>query len=600
LPAAIRGILAGSTLCPPVLLRPLATTLMNNSPRFYLWLALAVVLWINYTTWQREYPPLPAAATAVQSQTVPSKQSSSLANTIPQPEQSNAPSGAPAPATTASPPPPAGAVAGIPAEIPAASANAPLIHVHTDVYDINISTRGGTLEQVRLLRYAQIKGQAARVELENDASPETVYLLQSGLTGSGNSPYPDHAALFTARQQSYDMDGSRQLRVPLTWSSGGITVTKTFVFTKGSYGIGLEYTVQNHSAAPWQVAPYDQLYRDDPRTKSSYFNPNSYAYHGPAIWNGAKYERLDPSKAENRHFSEAVTNGWIAATQNDFVSAVVLPKGAAYRFSLNVSGPEYVLSARGPTQTVAAGASATIDQTLFVGPMLHSQLDKIEPSLQYVVGYGYLTILAGPLFWLLSKVHAITGNWGVAIILVTFLLKLVLYPLSEASGRSMAKMKALGPRIKNIQETYKDDKEKLGRAMMDVYKREKVNPVSGCLPMVVQLPVFLAFYWVLLYSAEMRQAPFALWIQDLSARDPFFILPGIMAIAMFVQYKLNPTSADPTQAKVMMVMPIAMSAMFAFFPAGLVLYYVTNTILGVAQQWNINRRLGVSNALTSA
>jgi YidC/Oxa1 family membrane protein insertase len=232
--------------------------------------------------------------------------------------------------------------------------------------------------------------------------------------------------------------------------------------------------------------------------------------------------------------------------------------------------------------------------------MLHSQLDKIEPSLQYVVGYGYLTILAGPLFWLLSKVHAITGNWGVAIILVTFLLKLVLYPLSEASGRSMAKMKALGPRIKNIQETYKDDKEKLGRAMMDVYKREKVNPVSGCLPMVVQLPVFLAFYWVLLYSAEMRQAPFALWIQDLSARDPFFILPGIMAIAMFVQYKLNPTSADPTQAKVMMVMPIAMSAMFAFFPAGLVLYYVTNTILGVAQQWNINRRLGVSNALTSA
>jgi YidC/Oxa1 family membrane protein insertase len=228
--------------------------------------------------------------------------------------------------------------------------------------------------------------------------------------------------------------------------------------------------------------------------------------------------------------------------------------------------------------------------------MLHAQLEKIEPSLKYVVGYGYLTLLAGPLFSLLSKVYAITGNWGVAIILVTFLLKLVLYPLSEASGRSMAKMKALGPRIKNIQETYKEDKEKLGRAMMDIYKREKVNPVSGCLPMIVQIPVFLAFYWVLLYSAEMRQAPFAFWIQDLSARDPYFILPAIMAVAMFVQYKLNPTSPDPTQAKVMMVMPIAMSAMFAFFPAGLVLYYVTNTILGVAQQWNINRRLGVHTA----
>ena len=565
---------------------------MNNNPRFYLWLALALVLWLNYTTWQRDYPPRPVASTAAPSQTAPSGQPSSLANSIPQVPQANTPG---ASAANPPPPPPAAAGAGIPAVAPAASASAPLVHVHTDVYDIDISTRGGTLEQATLLRYAQIKGQAARVQLENDAGPQTVYLLQSGLTGAGDAPYPNHAALFTAPRQSYAMSGS-QLRVPLTWSSGGVTVTKTYVFTRGSYGIGLEYTIQNHGTAPWQAAPYAQIYRDDPRTKSSYFNPNSYAYHGPAIWTGNKYERLDPSKAEYQHFSQAVTDGWIAATQNDFVSAVVLPKSAPYRFTSEVSGPEYLLAALGPAQTVAPGATATISQTLFVGPMLHAQLEKIEPSLKYVVGYGYLTLLAGPLFWLLSKVHAITGNWGIAIILVTFLLKLVLYPLSEASGRSMAKMKALGPRIKNIQETYKDDKEKLGRAMMDIYKREKVNPVSGCLPMVVQIPVFLAFYWVLLYSAEMRQAPFAFWIQDLSARDPYFILPGIMAIAMFVQYKLNPTSPDPTQAKVMMVMPIAMSAMFAFFPAGLVLYYVTNTILGVAQQWNINRRLGVNTA----
>jgi len=569
---------------------------MSNNPRFYLWLALALVLWLNYTTWQRDYPPHPAASTPAPSQTAPSKQSSSLANTIPQAQQSTTSATAPAAPTPAAPPP---AAAGIPAVTPAAPANAPLIHVHTDVYDIYISTRGGTLEQVRLLKYAQIKGQAARVQLENDASPQTVYLLQSGLTGPGDTPYPNHTALFTTPRQSYDMDGA-QLRVPLTWSSGGVTVTKTYVFTKGSYGIDLDYTIQNHGAAPWQAAPYAQLYRDDPRTKSSYFNPNSYAYHGPAIWTGNKYERLDPSKSEYQHFSQTVTDGWIAATQNDFVSAVVLPKHAPYRFTSEVSGPEYLLAAVGPDQTVAPGATATIRQTLFVGPMLHAQLEKIEPSLKYVVGYGYLTILAGPLFWLLSKVHAITGNWGVAIILVTFLLKLALYPLSEASGRSMAKMKALGPRIKNIQETYKDDKEKLGRAMMDIYKREKVNPVSGCLPMIVQIPVFLAFYWVLLYSAEMRQAPFAFWIQDLSARDPFFILPAIMAVAMFVQYKLNPTSPDPTQAKVMMVMPIAMSAMFAFFPAGLVLYYVTNTILGVAQQWNINRRLGVTTAPQTA
>jgi len=573
---------------------------MNNNLRFYLWFALAAVLLFNYMRWQQDFPPQPAAVAAAPSQTVPSKQPSSLANSIPEAQQSATNGTAPA-AVAPQPAPanPAAAAAGIPAVTPASSANAPLVHVRTDVYDIDISTRGGTLEQVRLLKYAQIKGKAARVQLENDASPQTVYLLQSGLTGPGDTPYPSHTALFTSPQKSYEMDGA-QLRVPLTWSAGGITVTKTYVFTKGSYGISLDYTIRNHSSAPWRAAPYAQIYRDDPRTKSSYFNPNSYAYHGPAIWTGNKYERLDPSKSDYQHFQQSVTDGWIAATQNDFVSAVVLPKGAPYRFSCEVSGPEYLLAALGPELTVAPGATATIQLTLFVGPMLHAQLEKIEPSLQYVVGYGYLTILAGPLFWLLSKVHAITRNWGVAIILVTFLLKLALYPLSEASGRSMAKMKALGPRIKNIQETYKDDKEKLGRAMMDIYKREKVNPVSGCLPMVVQIPVFLAFYWVLLYSAEMRQASFAFWIQDLSARDPYFILPAIMAVAMFVQYKLNPTSPDPTQAKVMMVMPIAMSAMFAFFPAGLVLYYVTNTVLSIAQQWNINRRLGVSTAAQKA
>jgi YidC/Oxa1 family membrane protein insertase len=567
---------------------------MNNNPRFYLWLALVVVLYLNYTAWQREFPPHPIVPAAASQ--APAKQPSSLVNSIPEDRQSgmtNVPAAAAEPATP--PAPPSAAAAGIPAVKPAAAASAPLIHVHTDVYDIDISTRGGTLEMVRLLEYAQVKGQAARVLLENDANQGTVYLLQSGLTGPGDAPYPNHTATFSAPQQSYRLDGAKELRVPLTWSSGGVTVTKTYVFTKGSYAIRLEYAIRNQGSAPWQVRPYTQIYRNDPRTKSSYFNPNSYGYHGPAVWT-TKYETLDPAKAENQHFSQIVAGGWIAATENDFVSAVVPPKSVRYRLSSEVSGTEYLLSAVGPEQTVAAGAAATIQQTLFVGPKLHVQLDKIDPNLQYVVGYGHLTVLAGPLFSLLSKVYALTGNWGVSIILVTFLLKLILYPLSEASGRSMAKMKALGPRIKNIQDTYKDDKEKLGRAMMEVYKREKVNPVSGCLPMVVQIPVFLAFYWVLLYSAEMRQAPFAFWIQDLSARDPYFILPGIMAIAMFVQYKLNPTSPDPTQAKIMMIMPIAMSAMFAFFPAGLVLYYVTNTILGVAQQWNINRRVAVATA----
>jgi YidC/Oxa1 family membrane protein insertase len=291
-----------------------------------------------------------------------------------------------------------------------------------------------------------------------------------------------------------------------------------------------------------------------------------------------------------------VSNGWLAALQHHFVSAIVPPRGAPWQYALSVQNDQYLLSATGPLATVAPGASSQIDTQLFVGPKLQSQLAATSPELGRVADYNHLYMLAQPLFWLLAKVHALTGNWGVAIILVTFLLKLLFYPLSEASGRSMAKMKTLQPRIKSLQENYKDDREKLGKAMMELYQREKINPVAGCLPIIIQIPVFLAFYWVLLESVEMRQAPFGLWIHDLSSRDPYFILPAIMAAAMFVQYKLNPAPPDPVQAKVFMIMPLVMSVTFAFFPAGLVLYWVTNTILGIAQQWNINRRIGAAIA----
>jgi len=249
------------------------------------------------------------------------------------------------------------------------------------------------------------------------------------------------------------------------------------------------------------------------------------------------------------------------------------------------------LSTAGPAFSVAPQSGSRWTETLFVGPKLQAQLETTGPRLDLVADYGMFTLLAKPLFWLLEQAHTWVNNWGGAIILITLLLKLLFYPLSEASGKSMAKMRVLGPRIKNLQDTYKDDREKLGRAMMELYKREKINPLAGCLPILLQMPVFLAFYWVLLESVEMRQAPFAFWIQDLSARDPFFVLPVIMAGAMFVQYKLNPTPPDPIQAKVFMILPIVMSATFAFFPAGLVLYWVTNTLLTIAQQWNINRRI---------
>jgi YidC/Oxa1 family membrane protein insertase len=312
---------------------------------------------------------------------------------------------------------------------------------------------------------------------------------------------------------------------------------------------------------------------------------------------GTKYRKLDVAPdAEDSHLSREVSNGWIAAVQHHFVSAIVPPKDKPYRVTMSASGDQYLLATTGSTLTAPPGGTVKFGEMLYIGPKLQSQLQKISPRLDRVADYGVLTILADPLFAALDKVHSLTSNWGVAIILVTFLLKLIFYPLSEASGRSMAKMKMLSPRIKNLQETYKDDRDKLGRAMMELYKREKINPVAGCLPIIIQIPVFLAFYWVLLESVEMRQAPFAFWIHDLSSRDPLFILPAIMAAAMFVQYKLNPTATDPVQAKVFMIMPLVMSVTFAFFPAGLVLYWVTNTILSIAQQWNINRRIATAAA----
>ena len=257
------------------------------------------------------------------------------------------------------------------------------------------------------------------------------------------------------------------------------------------------------------------------------------------------------------------------------------------------AGEKITLRGTGPTLTVAPGETRSISSTLFVGPKLQSQLNETAPGLALTVDYGLLTLLAQPLFKLLEFIHGLIGNWGWSIILVTFLIKAVFYKLTETSGRSMAKMRKLQPRLKALQERYKDDRQALSTQMMDLYKREKVNPAAGCLPMLIQIPFFISFYWVLLESVEMRQAPFALWITDLSSRDPYFILPLLMGAAMFVQQKLNPAPPDPMQAKIMSILPIMFTGFFAFFPAGLVLYWLTNSVLSVLQQWNINRKMNV-------
>ena len=562
----------------------------TTNARMFLWLGLVMALYINYETYERDFapkaPPPPTATELAQAAapTAPGAlpgSATTLAASVPQ-------TAAPAPIAAAAP-----AVAAV-AATPAATATPGTVRVTTDVLDLEISLQGGALVRADLLRYPRVKGEQAPVQLLNVAARQ-FYALQTGLSDAGaGGARPTHLAAFSAPATAYSLtDGTDELRVPLAWSdpATGVTVTKTFVLRRGQYRIDLQYDVENRGTAPWVAASYAQILRDDPAVERSMFSVESYAFQGPAYYDGIKYQKLDRTDAEDRALARDIAGGWIAGMQHHFTTAVVPEAGKSYRYSLQTQGDQYLLSTAGPATTVAPQGGATFKETLFVGPKLQAQLETTGPRLDLVADYGILTLLAKPLFWMLEQAHSIVGNWGWAIVIVTFLLKLVFYPLSESSGKSMAKMRVLGPRIKNLQETFKDDREKLGRAMMDLYKREKINPVAGCLPILIQMPVFFAFYWVLLESVEMRQAPFMFWIQDLSAKDPFYVLPLIMAGAMFVQTKLNPTPPDPIQAKVFMILPLVMSVTFAFFPAGLVLYWVANTLLSVAQQWNINRRI---------
>jgi YidC/Oxa1 family membrane protein insertase len=569
---------------------------MTTNPRVFLWIGLLLLGWINYETWVRDYAPKPKSpAEMAQEAQAAAKRDAQFGENVPQ--AAAAPAAGGTAADAADVPVPA---AGTPAEsVAPAPTAAPSVRVVTDVLDLQIGLNGGELRRADLLAYPLVKGEAQRVRLFNRDGAQGFYVLQSGLTGGANGAVrPTHLATFSAAATEYRLEpGTNELRVPLSWTDGqGVTVTKTFVFRRGRYDVALDYRVQNASAAPWQAASYAQILRDNIPVERSMFSPDSYAFKGPAYFDGTKYQKLKLDKEEDQKLSLEVTGGWIAGMQHHFVSAVVPPVGETTHIALKTDGRKYLLSTVGAAHVVAPGATGEFKETLYVGPKLQAQLEETGPELERVADYGLLTPLAKPLFILLQWLHKLVGNWGWAIVLATCILKGVFYPLSEKAGKSMAKMKTLTPRIKNLQEMYKDDREKLGRAMMELYQREKINPVAGCLPILIQMPVFLAFYWVLLESVEMRQAPFMLWINDLSSRDPFFVLPAIMAAAMFAQYKLNPAPPDPVQAKVFMIMPFAMSVMFAFFPAGLVLYWVTNTLLSIAQQWNINRRIAGQEA----
>jgi YidC/Oxa1 family membrane protein insertase len=563
---------------------------MTNNIRVFLWLAVALALWLNYSQWQIDYGAKPTPATADTTDSTGAPKPSDIADAVPQVTQ---------PATEAAAP-----TDGVPAVAQQAAAGADIeaaktrkIRVTTDVLVLDIALTGGTLVRAELPGYPIVKGEPAPVVLFNTDLPSTNYVLRTGLASSDDPNGPSHLATFTAPAESYTLaPGQEELRVPLTWTDGkGITVTKTFVFKRSLFAIDLEYQIANATQAPWHAVSYARIVRSDPPVERSMFKVESYATRGPAFGEGNKYRKLNIEKTDDATLSIKVTNGWIAGIQHHFVSAVVPDHTSPHTFTMGVKGREYVLTSLSEVQTVAPGTTKTLKEALFVGPKLQKQLETLHPELSRVADYGALTLLSRPLFWLLDQAHAIVKNWGLAIILVTFMLKLLFYPLSEKAGRSMGRMRALAPRMKILQETYKDDRTKLGQATMELYKTEKVNPLAGCLPMIIQMPVFLAFYWVLLESVEMRQAPFFGWINDLSARDPFFILPVLNGLAMWGQSKLNPPPPDPVQARIFQLMPIVFSVMFALFPAGLVLYWVTNTGLSILQQWNINRKIAAED-----
>jgi YidC/Oxa1 family membrane protein insertase len=468
------------------------------------------------------------------------------------------------------------------------------MRVRTDVLDLAIDQHGGNIVDARLPTYPVHKDQPdVPVELLSPV-PERYFAFQGGLRAAGGQPEANHLATFTAAATDFELaPGASELRVPLRWESGtGVVVTKTYVFRPGKFQIDLEYSVQNDSAQPYQAAEYLQLQRLFTPHKQSMFNVDSYSFNGPVAYDGEKYEKIKVEDLSTTPFSQSVAQGWFAAIQHHFLAAAVPPGTETWQYEGRFVDGRFLLSAIGPLQAIPPGASATFTSRLFIGPKLQKQLAATAPGLERAVDYGRLTILAQPMFWLLDKVHGVVGNWGLTIILVTFLIKLVFYKLSETSGRSMAGMRKLQPRMKALQERYKDDRQALSTALMELYKKEKLNPAAGCLPMLVQIPFFISFYWVLLESVEMRQAPFVLWITDLSSRDPFFILPLLMGAAMFLQQKLNPPPPDPVQAKMMQIMPVVFTGFFAFFPAGLVLYWLTNSVLSIAQQWRINKVLG--------
>lgn len=469
--------------------------------------------------------------------------------------------------------------------------------VTTDLFQATIDANGGDLRDLALLQYQDPVNINKPLYLFEQNNNRT-YVAQTGLIGAG---LPTHKSLFSITPGNYKLQpGQNQLVIPLVWSdeSHNIKVTKTYTFHRNSYKIDVNYQLTNTSPNVLPVDAYFQLLRDNktPEGESSMI----HTFTGPALYTDAsKFTKIDFSNLDKgkQDYPKFANDGWIGMVQHHFVS-VWLPKNGSKRefYAKAIGNNLYSVGVILPEGIVNPNSTLSFDVPMYAGPQTQKTLTALAPGLDFVVDYGLLTPIAAPIFWALQKIHGVVGNWGWAIVILTVLIKLMFFPLSAKSYQSMAQMRGLAPKLQRLKETHGDDRQKLHQAMMDLYKTEKVNPLGGCLPVLVQIPVFIALYWALLGSVEMRQAPFIGWIHDLSSPDPYYILPIIMGLTMILQTRLNPTPPDPIQAKVMMIMPVAFSVFFFFFPAGLVLYWVVNNILSISQQWVITRNYELAQA----
>ncbi len=545
------------------------------------WLVVAFLLW---DAWQKSQTALPVPAAAPAS----SSQVESVPYAVPDMADGSVPN-----VPTAMP-------ASTPTEAPAPNAvpvTTEVVILANDVLRLTLDAKGGAIVKAELLNYQkELKGDTSPVELLSQ-EPAYFFIAQNGIVGTPSAP--SHADRMVAASGDQILSGNATAaELPFLWQGpDGVDVERRYRLERGSYLVEIQDIIRNQGAVTWSGNAYHQLVRvAPPAAKGGFTNPERLSFVGAAWYSPQdkfeklKFDKFDPKKPLQRE----VTGGWIAMLQHYFAAAIVPKPDEPTRFSnASLADGRYLVREMGATLTVQPGAEATTSTQLYLGPKLRTQLEEIAPGLGLSLDYGIFTVLAQPIHWLLSLLHTLIGNWGWAIVLLVVLIKAAMFKLSEAQYRSFARMRHIQPRLEALKERYGDDRQKYQTAMMELYKKEKINPLGGCLPILVQFPVFLSLYWVLIEAVELRQAPWILWIQNLSAPDPLFILPVVNLVTMWATQKLSPTpSMDPMQKRMMQTMPLVFGVMFAFFPAGLVLYWTTNGLLGLLQQWLIMRRHG--------